>query len=123
MRFPLLYLIKKVKVICNFVGLSQINITFIIYMEIAVTIRTIEKTVTFTRPFFLTAVGEIQSAGSYAVETEEELLQDVSFPAYRRIATRIYLHAPGDDRITGIATIDPEELEQALLKDKRPPST
>lgn len=87
------------------------------------TIRTSEKTVTFSHPFYLTAVGEIHSAGTYAVETEEELLHDMSFPAYRRISTRIYLHAPGDDRITGIATIDPEELEQALLKDKLSAST
>jgi hypothetical protein len=76
--------------------------------------------VTFARPFFLTALGADQSAGDYTIETDEELLLDMSFPAYRRVATRIFLHAPGDDRITGIATIDPEELEEALLKDALP---
>jgi hypothetical protein len=76
--------------------------------------------VTFTRPFVLTALGAEQSAGDYTIETDEELLLEMSFPAYRRVATRIYLHAPGDDRITGIATIDPEELEEALVKDARP---
>ncbi len=79
--------------------------------------RITEKTVTFAQPFFLTAVGEDQAAGAYRVETEEELVQEMSFPVYRRIATRIYLHAPGDDRVTGIATIDPTELDAALLKD------
>jgi hypothetical protein len=81
--------------------------------------RITEKTVTFLHPFFLTALGETQSAGTFLVETEEELLHEVSRPAYRRIATRLYLHAPGDDRITGIATIDPAELDAALLKDSR----
>jgi hypothetical protein len=76
--------------------------------------------VTFARPFYLTALGVDQSAGDYTIETDEELLLDMSFPAYRRVATRIFLHAPGDDRITGIATIDPEELEEALLKDALP---
>ena len=83
------------------------------------TTRITEKTVTFVRPFFLTALGEDQSAGAYLVETEEELLHEMSFPVYRRIATRIYLHAPGDDRVTGIATVDPEELDAALLKDSQ----
>lgn len=81
------------------------------------TTRITEKTVTFLHPFFLAALGEDQSAGAYLVETEEELLQEMSFPVYRRIATRIYLHAAGDDRVTGIATIDPEELDAALMKD------
>lgn len=84
------------------------------------TTRTTERIVTFAHPFFLTALGEDQPAGDYTIETEEELLQAASFPAYRRVATRIYLHAPGDERITGIATIDPDELDDALRKDGRP---
>lgn len=86
------------------------------------TTRTIEKTVTFARPFFLKGLGEEQPAGIYKVETDEELLLEMSFPAYRRVATMIHLHeVPGDDRITGIATIDPDELDAALLRDALPP--
>jgi len=65
-----------------------------------------------------------QPAGTYTIETDEEQLLDVSFLAYRRVATRIYLHErPNDDRITGIATIDPDALDAALLKDARLPET
>jgi hypothetical protein len=55
------------------------------------TVRTSHKTVTFMRPFSLTGIDEVQAAGSYTVETSEELLQAVSFPAYRRIETLIFL--------------------------------
>jgi hypothetical protein len=107
------------KLICNKGSKVQINIIDLIQMGDAQVTRITEKTVTFIRPFFLTALGEDQAAGTYTIETEEELLQDVSYPAYRRVATRIYLHTPGDDRITGIATIDPEELDEALSKDSQ----
>jgi hypothetical protein len=41
--------------------------------------RTTRTTVTFTRPFSLSGIDEVQAAGTYTVETNEELLQDVSF--------------------------------------------
>ena len=42
--------------------------------------RTSQKTVTFTQPFSLNGIDEVQAAGTYTVETNEEPLQDVSFP-------------------------------------------
>jgi len=51
------------------------------------TVRTTSKTVTFMHPFSLTGTDEAQPAGTYTVETDEELLQPSSLPAYRRIAT------------------------------------
>jgi len=81
--------------------------------------RTTRTTVTFKRPFNLGAVDESYPAGSYSIETDEELLQEVSFPAYRRIATwmqRINEQNPG--RITSITPIDPRQLEAAIDRDK-----
>jgi hypothetical protein len=46
------------------------------------TVRTSRKTVTFTQPFSLSGIDEEQPAGTYTVETDEELLPGVSFPAY-----------------------------------------
>jgi hypothetical protein len=57
-----------------------------------VTVRTSKKTVTFLRPFVLSAINEEQPAGVYTVETDEELLEGISFPAYRRVLTLIHLH-------------------------------
>jgi hypothetical protein len=85
------------------------------------TTRTSKKTVTFTRPFVLRGFDEELPAGAYVVETDEELLQGISFPAYRRVSTLIYLHAkPGNPGRRQALTIDPNELDAALLRDQAP---
>ena len=82
------------------------------------TIRTSEKTVTFKFPFTLRELSEAQPAGVYSVETDEELLEGMSFPAYKRIATRIRLHeSPDHPGVVQIPRIDPIELEAALQRD------
>jgi hypothetical protein len=82
------------------------------------TLRTCETTVTFKRPFVLPGSNEVQPAGVYRVETDEELLEGVSFPAYRTISTWIHLHAkPGGAGIVETVHIDSKELTAALLRD------
>ena len=78
--------------------------------------RTSRETVTFARPFSLRGIDGVQPAGTYAVETEEELIEGLSFPAYRRVETVIFLpsRSGGTDQVT---TVDPRELEAALAKD------
>jgi hypothetical protein len=82
------------------------------------TVRTSHKTVTFTRPFSLSGIGEEQPAGTYTVETDEELLPGLSFPAWRRTATLIFLPLrPGGPFVERVANIDPSELEAAQERD------
>ncbi|HEV8390977.1 MAG TPA: hypothetical protein VGQ35_14100 [Dongiaceae bacterium] len=83
------------------------------------TTRTTKKTVTFTRPFSLSGFDGEQPAGSYSVETDEELLEGVSFPAYRRMATMMQLDAAsrGAGGVLQVAVIDPQQLEAALAVD------
>jgi hypothetical protein len=82
------------------------------------TVRTSRKTVTFTRPFSLSGIDEEQPAGPYTVETDEELLPGLSFPAYRRIATLIYLRSRGGGRVVEeVVKIDPLELQAAQERD------
>lgn len=82
------------------------------------TVRTSRKTVTFTRPFSLSGIDGVQPAGTYAVETDEELLPGLSFPAYRRIATLICLPSrPGEPVMERVANIDPLELRAAQERD------
>jgi hypothetical protein len=76
--------------------------------------RTTSKTVTFSHPFVLTGMDGVQPAGTYTVETDEELVDGLSFPAYRRVATVILLPAAGGMMA---ATIDPLELERAEQAD------
>ena len=86
------------------------------------TMRTSSTTVTFTRPFLLRGIDGVQPAGTYTVETDEELLQALSFPAYRRVATLMFLpSSPGSAAsaagLARVANIDPGELEAALTRD------
>lgn len=81
------------------------------------TTRTTARTVIFRRPFKLNAVDDVQPAGSYLVEVEEEQL-DTSFPAYRRIATLIRLPGrSGSAELGRVVDIDPAELDAALAAD------
>jgi hypothetical protein len=80
--------------------------------------RTTSKTVTFTHPFVLDGLDGPHPAGSYAVETAEELLQALSFPAWRRLYTTIRLPGrPGASVLEQVAAIDPGALDAALARD------
>jgi hypothetical protein len=83
------------------------------------TMRTTKSTVTFKRPFNLSGFDGEQPAGSYSVETDEELMEGVSFPAYRRMATMMQLDASsrGSAGILQVAVINPDELATALAAD------
>ena len=62
------------------------------------TVRTTSKTVTFLHPFSVSGAIEAHPAGTYTVETDEELLQPSSLPAYRRIATLLRLERGGPSK-------------------------
>jgi hypothetical protein len=78
------------------------------------TVRTSSKTVTFAHPFLLKGVDRILAAGDYRVVTDEELIEGLSFPVYRRVATMIFLPAEsGSASTVEMVTIDPQDLEAA----------
>ena len=80
--------------------------------------RTSRRTVTFARPFSLRGIDGEQPAGTYLVETDEELIPGLSFLAWRRVATVMFLPSRAGDPVLGrIATIDPLELEAARARD------
>lgn len=71
------------------------------------------------RPFRLDEVEHELPAGSYRVETEEETLDNVSFVAYRRVSTHIFLPpllAMSDGM--QMCAIHPEGLTRALTLDR-----
>jgi len=77
--------------------------------------RTTSKTLIFARSFKLKGVDRIQPAGAYIVETDEELMLNISFPAYRRVAVRIALAADPDRPGTmETAVIDGAELDATM---------
>ena len=82
--------------------------------------RTHREIMVFRRPFRLRGWSEAQPAGTYVVETEEELIEGLSFAAYHRISTTITREVlPGATRQT--ITVDPVELAKAHAADLADP--
>jgi len=80
--------------------------------------RTRCRTVVFSRPFRLAAFEAPLPPGSYVVETEEELIQELSFPAYRRTAAWLRISAPPASRdLDRVVNVDPAELDAALAEE------
>jgi len=55
-------------------------------------------------------------AGSYRVTTDEELIERLSFPAYRRVSTVIFVPGPNRTSLEMLA-IDPADLQAAQERD------
>ncbi len=76
--------------------------------------RTTSKLVTFRKPFTLAGLDGIQPPGTYAVRIEEEMLDTLSFAAWRQTACTLLLHRDGG---VEYVAIDPQELREALVRD------
>jgi hypothetical protein len=50
-------------------------------------IRTARKIVKLSTPFSIEGVGRVLPAGDFEVVTDGELIEGISFPIYRRVAT------------------------------------
>ena len=86
------------------------------------TLRTTQKQVTFRQPFSLRGVDRVQPPGTYTVETEEELIEGLSFAAYRRVATTMFLPFRAGGTTSGeVAVVDPADLEAAQSRDTLAP--
>jgi hypothetical protein len=82
------------------------------------TTRSQSKSIVFSHPFELKGVDRILPAGDYQVVTDEELIEELSFPVYRRVATMIFV--PAESRHASsveMVAIDPQELRAALERD------
>ena len=76
--------------------------------------RTTREIITFDSPFSLYAADGEQPAGTYAVDIDEELMEGLSFLAYRRVATTIYLPLGyGGSGSVEAVQVDPRELDGA----------
>ncbi len=78
------------------------------------TTKVTSTTVTFVRPFVLDGFSELQRAGSYVVDTEEELIDTPSVAAWRRISTVMQLSRHGG---VEYVPINPDQLSDALRRD------
>jgi hypothetical protein len=80
--------------------------------------RSTRSTVTFSNPFTLSGYPGELPAGDYEVLVEEELLQGLSFEAYRRTATYLTVRGRGiAGRSELNCTISERDLKEALSRD------
>ena len=57
------------------------------------TTRTTEQTVSFQQPFALKGSERMYPAGAYRIVTDEEPIEGLSFLAYRRVSTMMFVPA------------------------------
>jgi hypothetical protein len=80
--------------------------------------RTTTKFVKFRSAFLLNGVDRPLPAGDYRIDTDEELIDGVSFLAWKRTTTIIHLPAQADSSLRRErVTIDPLDLQNAQDRD------
>ena len=82
------------------------------------TTRSHSKSVLFSHSFELKGIDRILPPGEYRIVTDEELIEELSFPVYRRVATIIFV--PAESYRTSsieMVAIDPQELQAAQERD------
>jgi len=78
--------------------------------------RSHSKSVVFSHSFELKGVDRILPPGEYQIVTDEEQIEELSFPAYRRVATMIFVPAVHASSVEMVA-VDPQELQAAQERD------
>ncbi len=81
------------------------------------TTRTSRKTVTFRKPFAVDGVGRTLPAGDYEIVTDEELIEGLSFPVYRRFATMMLVPTQSYSASIEMLNVDPLSLAVAMERD------
>jgi len=84
------------------------------------TTRTTTKSVTFHRPFYLKGIDRLLPPADYRVATNEELIDGLSFAAYRRVSTVIFVPAEYGSAVEMVA-VDPLDLQTAQDQDAGSP--
>src|ERR1700685_2946311 len=85
------------------------------------TMRSRRETVTFKHPFRLKGIDRLLPAGAYEVITDEEMIEGLSFPCFRRVATMIMV--PGVTRSSfEMLSISSVNLSDAQRNDASVPS-
>ncbi|HZP32689.1 MAG TPA: hypothetical protein VFB23_04925 [Candidatus Acidoferrales bacterium] len=79
--------------------------------------RTKRVTLMFRHPFSLKGVDRRLAAGEYEVVSDEELIEGLSFPVYRRISTLIFLPPHGSSSIE-MVSVAPADLAAAQERDR-----
>ena len=77
------------------------------------TMRSRRETVTFKHPFQIKGIDRLLPAGDYEVITDEEMIEGLSFPAFRRVATMIMVPAAAQNSAMEMLSIGSVDLADA----------
>lgn len=82
------------------------------------TMRTRRETVTFKYPARIKGIERLLDAGAYEVVTDEEMIEGLSFPSFRRVATMIMVPgAPPHHHSMEMIAIGSVDLADAQHRD------
>jgi hypothetical protein len=82
------------------------------------TMRTRRETVTFNYPARIKGIERVLPAGAYEVVTDEEMIEGLSFPSFRRIATMMMVPgAPPHQHSMEMLSITSAALADAQQRD------
>ncbi|RTL47745.1 MAG: hypothetical protein EKK40_18875 [Bradyrhizobiaceae bacterium] len=83
------------------------------------TIRSRREMVTFHRPTQIEGIGRVLAAGTYEVIADDEMIEGLSFPCFRRVATMIMVPgAPPRQNTMEMLPISSVALADAQQRDK-----
>ena len=87
------------------------------------TIRSRRETISFQHPFRIKGIDRFLPAGDYEVITDEEMIEGLSFAAYRRVATMILVpSAPPHSSATEMISVGSVDLSDAQRVDACTPN-
>jgi hypothetical protein len=84
-------------------------------------VRSRRETITFQHPFRLRGVDRLLPSGAYEVITDEEMIEGLSFPAFRRVATMIMVPAAAQNAAMEMVSIGSVDLSDAQRMDASAP--
>ena len=86
------------------------------------TTRTRRETVHFSHPFRIKGIDRQLPPGAYEILTDEEMIEGLSFPCFRRVATMIMVpSAPPQHASTEMISISSIDLSDAQRIDASAP--
>ena len=77
------------------------------------TTRTQRRTIEFRHAFLLKGIDRILPPGKYDIVSDEELIEGLSFPVYRRVSTIIFVPAAAQASAIEMVSVDPRDLQSA----------
>jgi hypothetical protein len=85
------------------------------------TMRSRRETVTFQHSFRIRGIDRLLPPGPYEVITDEEMIEGLSFPAFRRVATLIMVPAESRNSAMELVSIGSVDLSDAQRMDASGP--